>query len=177
MRSLSWVIGASAALAMVQAAQAQAPTSATATATGSATVIQQITLVKNTDLAFGSLVRPSVGSNTVSIDPNSGNRTLTGTGDGSLAQTQTTSRATYSVAGEGGSTFSVTVPANFVMTRTGGNDTLTVSLNPSATSGALSGSTGSPGSANFSIGGSLPLSSTTVSGDYVGTFNVTVGYN
>ena len=175
MRSLSWVIGASAALAMAHAAQAQAPTSATAT--GSATVIQQIALVKNTDLAFGSLVRPSVGSNTVSIDPTSGARSISGGGDASLAQTQAASRATYSVAGEGGSTYSVTVPTNFTMTRTGGSDTLLVSLSASATSGALSGSVGSGGSANFSIGGSLPLSANTVSGDYVGTFDVTVGYN
>jgi hypothetical protein len=174
MRSLNWVIGAS-ALAAAHAAQAQSP--ASATATGAATVIQPIALVKNTDLAFGSLVRPSLGSNTVTIDPTSGARTISGTGDASLAANQTVSRATYSVAGEGGSTFSVTVPSSFTMTRSGGSETLPVSLNATALAGALSGSIGSTGSANFSIGGSLPLSSTTVAGDYVGTFDVTVGYN
>lgn len=176
MRSLKWVIGAM-ALATAPLAQAQTPSSATATATSAATVIQAIALVKNTDLAFGSLVRPSIGANTVIIDPTSGNRTITGTGDASLATNQTVSRATYSVAGEGGSTFSVTVPTSFTMTRTGGSDTLQVSLNASAVAGALSGSIGSTGSANFSIGGSLPLSANTVAGDYIGTFDVTVGYN
>ena len=177
MRSLSWVIGAAAALAMAQAAQAQSPTTASTSATGSAAVVQPITLVKNTDLAFGSLVRPSLGANTVIVDPASGARTLTGTGDASLAGNQIASRATYSVAGEGGATFSVTIPSSFVMARVGGNETLPVSLTASALTGALSGSIGAGGSANFSIGGSLPLSSTTVSGDYTGTFNVTVGYN
>jgi hypothetical protein len=177
MRSLSWVIGAIAALASAQAAEAQAPTSASTSATGSASVVQPITLVKNSDLAFGSLVRPSLGSNTVTIDPTSGARTLSGTGDASLAANRTASRATYSVAGEGGATFSVTVPSSFTMARVGGNETLPVTLTASAVSGALSGSIGAGGSANFSIGGSLPLSSTTVSGDYTGTFNVTVGYN
>lgn len=177
MRSLNWVIGASAALATAGAAQAQAPTSASTSATGTASVVQPITLVKNTDLAFGSLVRPSLGSNTVTIDPASGARTISGTGDASPGSALAASRATYSVAGEGGATFTVTVPTSFTMARVGGNETLPVSLTASALSGALSGSIGSSGSANFSIGGSLPLSSTTVSGDYTGTFDVTVGYN
>jgi len=177
MRSLSWVIGAVAALATAGAAQAQAPTSASTSATGSAAVVQPITLVKNTDLAFGSLVRPSLGANTVTIDPTSGARTISGTGDASPGAAQTATRASYSVAGEGGATFSVTVPSSFTMARVGGNETLPVTLTASAVSGALSGSIGTGGSANFSIGGSLPLSSTTVSGDYTGTFNVTVGYN
>ncbi len=175
MRSLKWVIGAM-ALAMAQTAQAQ-PTSASATATANATLIQPITLLKNTDLAFGSLVRPSLGSNTVTIDPSSGNRTITGTGDASLAPNQTASRATYSVAGEGGSTFSVTVPTSFTMTRAGGSETIPVALSASALSGSLSGQLGVGGSANFSIGGSLPLSNATIAGDYTGTFDVTVGYN
>ena len=175
MRSLKWVIGAI-ALAAAQTAQAQ-PNSASATATANATVIQPIALLKNTDLAFGSLVRPSLGSNTVIIDPTSGNRTVTGTGDAALAPNQIASRATYSVSGEGGSTFSVTVPSGFTMRRAGGTETIPVALNASALSGALSGQLGAGGSANFSIGGSLPLSNTTIAGEYTGTFDVTVGYN
>ncbi len=80
-------------------------------------------------------------------------------------------------AARGGVAFSVTVPAGFTMTRSGGIETLPVVLSASALSGALSGAVGSSGAANFSIGGALPLSSSTVPGDYTGTFNVTVGYN
>ncbi len=76
MRSLKWVVGA-AALASAHTAAAQ-PAQASASASGSVTVIQPITLVKNTDLAFGSLVAPSLGSNTVTIDPTSGSRTISG---------------------------------------------------------------------------------------------------
>ncbi len=175
MRTLTWTIGA-VALAMVQTAQAQPP-SANATAKATANVIQPITLIKNTDLAFGALVRPSLGSNTVTVDPSSGARTLSGSGDASLSGNQLVSRATYSVAGEGGSTFSVTIPNSFTLTRAGGGGTVPVSLSASAVPGVLGGSIGSSGSANFSIGGSLPLSSGTVAGDYTGTFDVTVGYN
>ena len=175
MRSLKWVMGA-AALASAHTAAAQ-PNQASASAPGSITVIQPITLVKNTDLAFGSLVAPSNGSNTVTIDPSSGTRTISGSGDASLSTAVTASRATYSVGGEGGIAFSVTVPSSFTMTRAGGVETLPVSLNASALTGALSGALGSSGGANFSIGGALPLTSSTVPGNYTGTFNVTVGYN
>ena len=175
MRSLNWVIAA-ATLASAHAAVAQ-PTQASETATGSVTVVQPITLVKSTDLAFGSLVRPSLGANTVTIDPASGVRSISGSGDGSLSSALTASRATYSVGGEGGLAFSVTVPSSFTMTRSGGVETLPVALSASALSGALSGSVGSAGSASFSVGGAVPLSSSTVAGDYTGTFDVTVGYN
>lgn len=173
-RSLTWLVGV-AALAGAQQASAQG-VSASASADGTASIIQPITLVKNTDLAFGSLVRPSTGANTVTIDQGSGARSLSGGGDASLAAS-TISRATYSVAGEGGAAFSVTVPGSFTMTRTGGTETLPVALTASALSGSLTGSLGSVGNANFGVGGSLPLSSSTVPGDYHGTFDVTVGYN
>ena len=175
MRSLRWVIGA-AAMASAQAATAQ-PNSANASAAGSATVIQPITLSKTTDLAFGAIVRPSLGANTVTIDPLSGARTLSGNGDAALTLNQTVSRATYAVGGEGGAAFSITVPSSFTMTRAGGGESLPVALTASTLSGSLSGSTGAAGSANFSVGGSLPLSTATVAGDYIGTFDVTVGYN
>jgi hypothetical protein len=173
-RSLAWWVGITALVAAQQAA-AQA-ISASATASSTAAIIQPVTLVKNTDLAFGSLVRPSIGANTVTIDQSSGARSLSGGGDASLAGS-TISRATYSVGGEGGASFSVTVPGSFTMTRAGGTETLPVSLTASALSGSLSGSLGDAGNANFGVGGSLPLSSNTVPGDYHGTFDVTVGYN
>ena len=175
MRSLKWVVGA-AALASALPAAAQ-PSQASASASGAVTVVQPITLVKNTDLAFGALVAPTLGGNTVTIDPTSGLRTISGSGNAGLSTALTVSRATYSVGGEGGAAFSVTVPSGFTMTRSGGVETLPVVLSASALSGALSGSLGSTGAANFSIGGAFPLTSTTVPGDYTGTFNVTVGYN
>jgi hypothetical protein len=169
------VIGAT-ALATAQTASAQ-PATAGASVAGTATVIQPISLVKGTDLAFGALVRPTLGSNVVTVDPSSGQRSISGAGDGTLAPSQPSSKATYSVSGEGGTAFSITVPSSFTMTRAGGAETLPVTLSASTLSGALSGSLGAAGSANFSVGGSLPMSSATVSGDYTGTFDVTVGYN
>ena len=83
MRSLKWVVGA-AALASAHPAAAQ-PSQASASASGAVTVVQPITLVKNTDLAVGALVAPTLGGNTVTIDPTSGLRTISGSGNAGLS--------------------------------------------------------------------------------------------
>ena len=173
-RSLKIALAA-AALAAI-AAPAMAQTSATQSTTASATIVQPITLTKNSDLAFGTVVKPSSGTNTITINETTGTRTLTGAGDAALA-TSTTSRATFTVGGEGGQTFSITVPSTATMTRSGGSETLTANLTGTAASGTLSGSIGSAGSATFGVGGNFDVASTTVSGAYSGSFNVTVAYN
>lgn len=158
------------------AAPAFAQSSATQSTTGTTKIIQPITLTKDTDLAFGSVVKPTSGSNTVTIAAADGDRALSGGGDAVLA-TSSSGRATYTVSGEGGQTFSISAPSTFNMTRQGGSETISVNLTPSAASGTISGSLGSAGSATFGVGGSFSVSSTTASGSYSGTFDATVAYN
>lgn len=158
------------------AACAQASASAATNSTG--TIFQPILLAKNSDLSFGTVVRPISGTGTVTIDATTGNRTLNG--QGALLNSgpnATAARATYTVTGEGGQTFAITVPATFNMTRSGGSDTLQVTLTPTATSGTLSGALGATGTSTFGVGGAIPISNTTASGAYSGTFNVIVNYN
>lgn len=158
------------------AAPAFAQNSATASTTGSVKIIQPLSLAKDTDLAFGSVVKPTTGSNTVAISASNGDRALSGGGDAALAPS-TSGRATYTVTGEGGQTFSISAPSSFDMTRQGGSETLTVTLTKSAATGTLSGSLGSSGTATFGVGGSFAVASTTATGSYSGTFDVTVAYN
>ena len=158
------------------ATPALAQNSATQSTTGSVKIIQPITLAKNTDLGFGSVVKPNSGTNTVAIDAASGSRTLTGGGDAALAPSAS-GRATYTVTGEGGQTFSISTPASFDMQRQGGSDTITVALTQSATAGTISGALGNTGTAAFGVGGSFDVSAATASGAYSGTFDVTVAYN
>jgi spore coat protein U-like protein len=165
-----------AALTFAGPAMAQSSATATASANATATVLTPISLSKATDLAFGAMVRPGSGANTIAIDATTGNRTLTGSGNASLAASAPT-RATFSVGGEGAQAFSITVPSPVNITRSGGTETVPVTLNASAAAGLLSGSAGNTGSATFGVGGSLPLDTTVVGGSYTGTFNVTVGYN
>lgn len=162
--------------ALAVSAPAFAQSSATQSTTGTTKIIQPITLTKDTDLAFGSVVKPTTSSNIVAISASDGSRGLTGGGDAALAPS-TSGRATYTVNGEGGQTFSISAPASFDMTRQGGSETITVTLTPSAASGTISGSLGSAGSSTFGVGGSFSVSSTTASGSYSGAFDATVAYN
>lgn len=160
------------------ATSASAQASSSQVTNSSATIFQPIVLSKNSDLSFGTIVRPSSGSGTVTIAQADGARTSSGgvallnTGPNAAA-----ARASYTVAGEGGQTFAITVPANFNMTRTGGAETIVVTLTATATTGTLSSTLGNAGTATFGVGGSIPVANTTASGAYAGTFNVIVAYN
>jgi hypothetical protein len=177
MRNL--ILATLATFAIASTAHAQA--SASQTTNASATIFRPITLTKNTDLRFGTVVRPTSGADTVIIDAADGARTLSNGNAVALTSGAHTApgRATFTVAGEGGQAFSISVPTSFNMTRAGGAETLTIALTATATSGTLTGSLGdaSSGSASFGIGGSMPLTSSTASGAYSGSFVTTVAYN
>ncbi|MBS0333588.1 MAG: DUF4402 domain-containing protein [Proteobacteria bacterium] len=136
-----------------------------------ATVIRSIAVSKTSDLSFGRVERPVSGAGSVTIDAATGARSLiNAVGLDSPAPT----RATFSITGEGGQAFTVTMPASFTMN---GPQTLTVATSSSAASPVLSGSLGSQGSFVFGVGATAPLNATTPSGDYSGSFTVTVAYN
>jgi len=146
--------------------------------TGSATAVIQrpIGLVKASDLVFGKLVKPSssAGNGTATIDSATGLRGVTGTV--AVDASSSSSRGAYTVSGEGTTTFSITVPTSVNLT-SGGN-TLVATLTPSATgSQTLLGSLGSGGTFALGVGGSIPVTNTTPSGSYAGSFVVTVTYN
>jgi hypothetical protein len=166
------LLGALAATAMAGAACAQASSTQATTSTG--TILQPIVLTKTADLAFGTIVRPTTGSGVLTVAAASVSRTTTA---GAIITTSTFSRAGYTIAGEGGQTYSITVPATMTMTRVGGADTLAVTLTSTATSGALTNALGAAGAGSFFVGGALPIANTTVSGAYTGTFNAVVAYN
>lgn len=176
--SIAAVVAAAAA-GLGSSAWAQATASQPTTAT--VTIFRPITLTKNTDLSFGTVVRPVTGSGTVTVSEVDGARSLSGSGallnTGAPATQAAAGRATYTVNGEGGQTFSISVPANFNMTRTGGSETITVILTPSSTTGLLSNALGQAGTASFGVGGQIPISSSTAGGAYTGAFTTTVAYN
>lgn len=160
------------------ASSAQAQASASQQTMSTVTIFRPISLAKLSDLSFGTVVRPSAGSGTVIVSEVDGVRSLSGSG--ALLATgpnAAAGRATYTLEGEGGQTFSISVPANISMTRSGGSETITVILTPSATTGTLSNALGANGVASFGVGGQLPVSNNTASGAYSGSFTATVAYN
>ncbi len=170
------------ALTVLAAVAVAAPAFATETnssvsVTGSMNVTAPLTVAKNADLVFGTIMRPTSGTGTVSVDAQNGNRTVTGNATGVTGGSNATpTRAAFTVTGDGGMNITVTVPQNMTMTR-GGSNPITVALNSTMGGGQLSGSAGSTGTANFGVGGQLTLSNTTPPGAYTGTFTVTVAYN
>ena len=137
-----------------------------------ATIIRSIAIAKTSDLVFGRIAKPVIGLGTVTIDATSGARTTTGAQG---LDSPTPTRAAFNVTGEGGQTFTVTVPATFQMT---GPRTMTVTTSSSAGgSPTLGGALGAQGSLAFGVGGSISVDATTPPGDYSGSFTVTVAYN
>ena len=157
-------------------APAFAQASATTNATSTVTIITPITLAKDTDLRFGTLIRPATGSATVTINQTTGAITV---GSGALAYAGTTGRATYTITGETGYAYTIDPDDTVAMVaQTGSGADITVTLTPSSTGGTLTGGT-TPGSstATFGVGGTFSLTSGQGSGAYSGTFATVVAYN
>jgi hypothetical protein len=144
------------------------------TGTATVTILRPITVTKNTDLRFGTVVEPSSGSATVRIDATGARTTTLDVGGAAFGVSD------FTVAGEGGQAVAVSVPATFPINK--GPDSLTVTttaagdtLNTGAQT--LSGSLGSPGVLDVRVGGQITVQSTTNSGTYSGVFTVTASYN
>ncbi len=155
-------------LAALASGAAQA---ATVTASVTATPIKPLTLAKLQDLDLGSVtLGPGAWSNaTVAIAQSSAfscaNTNIVCTGATKVAQ--------YKVQGSNKQTVFISAPSITLVNQNDSTQTLT--LVTDAPASVILTSSGAPG-IDFSIGGSVKLSSTTAAGTYVGTFNVTVDY-
>jgi spore coat protein U-like protein len=148
-------------LAVTPAVQAQAD----------AIVLKPLTLIKKTDMDFGTLL-PSAAAGTATVDPFSGAVTAAG---GVTALTGATSRAVFLGAGSRNSPYQIRIPKNpITLTRVGGTETMTVS------SWTLDGQSNRMVDANeafqFGVGAKLTVAANQAPGTYTGTFDVTVHY-
>lgn len=124
-----------------------------APAQGSVTVFEPAQIARDADLSVAAVVRPAAGS-----------------------RTATASSASYSVTGLGGESFNLSVPSSLTLVRSGGTEEIRLTLTPSRTQGTLTGAAGQVSATRIGIGGTLPVSSTAVSGDYRGKYAVTLAY-
>lgn len=128
-----------------------------------------LTFVQNLDLGTVVLGPGTWSGATVGIS-------RTGTfscGNVNVTCTGATQVATYNATGSNGATARVTAPNVILTNQSDPTKILTLAIdNPGTVAFTNSGSKG----VNFSLGGSISLSSTTVGGVYSGTFNVTVDY-
>ena len=141
------------------------------TGTATATIIRALTISNSTsDLAFGQVER-SAAAVVVAAD----------TG-------QTATNGSFDIAGEGGKTYTITLPAVAAVLTTGAGNTDDLKLNvdtftsfPSGT-GTLSGSSPGAGTESLYVGATLKgfaqeaISANQEYGAYTGTYSVTVVY-
>lgn len=163
-----------------QSALAAGNTSAT-TANVTTTIIRPISVTKNTDLRFGTIVRPGSGPGTVGLTT-ANVASVTGTG-AILLPSSTTSAANFTVSGEGAQAFTLVIDSTVTLTNTAtSGGTLTVTTVNDAgctTSCALPGTLGDVANDTkiVNVAGSFPFTSTTNTGAYSGTLNISVTYN
>ncbi|WP_298363722.1 DUF4402 domain-containing protein [uncultured Lutibacter sp.] len=153
-----------------------AQTTASATNNAKCTIIAPIAITAGVDLEFGDIIK-GAGDVIVATD---GSRTIPAAMK-SGAQLGTIAAATFSVAGEASYTYAITLPADGDVTITEGTDpmnvnTFTVST---ATDGDadLDGTLNGSGADTISVGATLTVAADQATGDYTGTFSVTVAYN
>jgi hypothetical protein len=144
--------------------------------TAHADVLRPLSLDKTSDLSFGSIIRPTSGSGSVTLDAADASLEVTGAGAAALSS-PAPALAEYTVTGEGGQAFSIDMDIESAVEMTGPG-ALSVTLNTNADPApALDGSPGQEGSYDFRVGGTFPVNHDTPVGSYSGTFFVTVVYN
>jgi hypothetical protein len=158
-------------LTIVALAAAQPVAAATITAAVNAMANKPLVLSKLQDFDLGSVsLNPGIWSNAVIslsqagvLSCNSVNTTCSGA----------TMVAQYNVQGSNQQVVRISAP-NVLMTNQS-DASKTLLLTTSAPASVTLTNSGAPGT-DFSIGGSVTLNSTTATGTYVGTFNVTADY-
>ena len=145
----------------------------TATASTTATIITPIAITKDVDMNFGNIaVSPTLGGTVVL--PTAGARTQTG-GVTLPVVTGTVTPASFTVTGEGNSTYSITLPSSAIIL-TGPSGTMTVEnfVSTPSNTGTLNS-----GTQEVKVGATLNVGAAQPAGTYTnesGLF-VTVNYN
>ncbi len=153
--------------------------SATTTASASAYILKHIEITKDVDLSFGGIIADGAAISDVKVFAD-GTATTYGTAKVSAitGTAGTVKPATFTVKGETGSTFAVTLPADGVVTikETVTNQTMDVKgFTTNLTDAAAA--TLTAGTNTFNVGATLVVGANQTAGNYTGSFSVTVNYN
>lgn len=142
----------------------------TATANASVNIVSPLTLQKDADLNFGTIVGPFTGQ-IVHVNASG----LSDCATVGLTCSGTPASAKFTVTGTKGQPVVLTIPNSVVLNNTGpGGGSLNVDLSgDKPVNPTLDGTTGK---ASFAIGGKLTLASGATDGLYTSTFDVTANY-
>lgn len=170
--AISALAAASTAALSAQAA----PVSGNTTAQANIVSPNQVTATRA--LQFGSIAKPTTGSNTVTVASaasGAATPTLSGGGNAFIPTSGQAAAATFRITGTAGQTYTVT-NNTLAFPTAGANLTGIGSESPVAASGTLNTLPGS-GQDDLFIGGHFDISPTTAVNTYNGTLSVTVDFN
>lgn len=150
--------------------QVKAQNSATDSANASVTLITPISITKTADLNFGTFVASS-SSGTITITPGG---TVSVSGGVTEISGGDKSAATFTVAGETGQSYVITLPTTGVALNSS-IEGESLMLNAFTSNPTDTGIVGTDGT--ISVGGTLTIPADSKADTYTGTFDVTVNYN
>jgi hypothetical protein len=156
---------------VLNAAAADNVANKTVNVQGKARIITPITLTKDRDLDFGVIAR-GTASSTIVVDKVANPTPNVTAGDAVVLSSTAQTSAQFTVSGETGKTYAITIPTTQDITD--GTNHLTISA--FTCSNSLTNSTIGTGNV-FYVGGTLTVPTSAVSASYTGTFSVTVAYN
>jgi hypothetical protein len=126
-------------------------------------------------LDFGSIVA-SVGGGTVVLSP--ANVRTVGSGTITLVgQASASAVPTFTVTGEPGYIYAITYSDPVVLSKSGATDMPVTGFTAAAVSGTLGHLDGTSGTQDITVGATVTVNANQASGNYTGTFTVTVTYN
>ena len=139
---------------------------ASVTSTATVTIKAPITITETTAMSFGTVIPNAVGTAATVVlgttnNASSGDATITGAASGE-----------YAVTGAGTAAYTLSGLTSTTMTGTGAAMALTFTSSPAIGASALVS-----GAATILVGGSLAVGANQLSGDYTGSYDVTVNYN
>jgi len=144
---------------------------ATVTASVTASNVKPLIIAKLQDMNLGTVtLGPGVWSNATVALSQAGTLSCA---NANVICSGATQVAQYNVQGSKQQVVNISAPNVTLVNQSDSTQTLT--LVTDAPASLVLANSGFPGS-NFSVGGSVSINSTTASGTYVGTFNVTVDY-
>ena len=171
-------LAALAAAATLAASPAFAAAPVTTQGEARAKILKALTLTAEEPLDFGTIVVGSVvGTESVTIAASAAGTRTCGLAVGSqlVCNADPHSAAKFNVTGSNGQLVTITSPATVTMDNSAGGGTGTLVVNLTDPADVMLTNSGAPG-ADFYIGGTVNLASTTQEGQYSGDFDVTVEY-
>ena len=164
------LIAAASALALAALATGASAGTVSATANATATVISPTTITKTQDMVFGSLVRPTVGTTTFTLD--SSDHVTAGTNGNGTVVASTTSSAKFNIASQG--LINYTLAPTLTFTQAGLTN---ITVGPVATTSGTPGQVPAGGTQEIRYGASFDVGIATTPQAYTGTLSVVVTYN